>query len=130
VFYSVNRRTTIHQVLAQSFSKDQGDLSAKANNIYELSIYMIDSSDMSSIYALAKDMAVTFPQISLLYLWFERRCEIVSFLLTIDDYTSKGYMLFSHYRRLEKASLSSPICVTHTPMSGPRHDGNADPNIG
>ena len=83
-FYSVDRRATIHRELAQSFDKDQGFyMIAKADNIRELSIYLIDSSDMPSISALAKDMAVTFTQISVLNLWFERRCEIVSLLLMI-----------------------------------------------
>jgi hypothetical protein len=86
VFYSVDRRATIHQLLAQSFCKDQGKyMVAKADNITQLSIYLIDSSDMPSIYALGKDMAVSFPRIDWLNLWFERRCEIVSFLLTVDD---------------------------------------------
>ena len=86
-FYSVDRRATIHQVLAHSLCKDQGDyMLAKADKVNKLSIYLIDSSDMPSIFALAKDMAVIFPQIGWLNLWFERRCEIVSFLLTISDY--------------------------------------------
>ena len=88
-FHSVDRRATIHQVLAQSFCKDQGNyMVAKTDNISELSIYLIDSSDMPSISALAKDMAVSFPQIDSLNLYFERRCEIVSFLLTIDEYNN------------------------------------------
>ena len=79
VFYSVDRRATIHQVLAQSFCKDRGKfMIAKADNITQLSIYLIDSSDMSSINELAKDMAVSFPRIDWLNLWFERRCEFVS----------------------------------------------------
>ena len=86
-FYSVDRRATIHQVLAQSFCKDQGNyMLARADNVRELSIYLIDSSDMPSIYALAKGLAVSFPQVAYLNLCFERRCEIVSFLLTVDDY--------------------------------------------
>jgi hypothetical protein len=86
-FYSVDRRATIPQVLAQSFCKDQGNyMLAKAGSVRELSIYLIDSSDMPSISALAKGMAVSFPQIAWLNLYFERRCEIVSFLLTVDDY--------------------------------------------
>ena len=55
---------------------------AKADSVRELSIYLIDSSDLPSIYALAKDMAVSFPEINWLYLRFERRCDIVSFLST------------------------------------------------
>ena len=86
-FYSVNRRATIPQVLAQSFCKD-GMYVRRKVNILELSIYLINSSDMPSVYKLAKDMAVSFPQIRWLNLWFEFRCEIVSFLLTVDDYNS------------------------------------------
>ena len=86
-FYSVDLRATIHRVRAQSFGKDQGYYKiAKADNIRELSIYLIDSSDMPSISALAKDIIVSFPQICVLNLWFERRSEIVSFLLNVDDY--------------------------------------------
>jgi hypothetical protein len=86
-FYSVDRRAAMPQVLAQSFRKDQGNfLVIKAENIQVLFIYLNDTSDMPSIYALAKDMAVIFPQIASLYMRFERRCEIVSFLLTVDNY--------------------------------------------
>ena len=86
-FYSPDRCATIRQVLAQSFSKGQGKyMVTKADNITQLSIYLFDSSEMSSTYALAKDMAVSFPRIGWLNLWFERRCEIVSFLLTVDDH--------------------------------------------
>ena len=80
-FYSVNHRATIPQVLAQSFGKDRGKyMVARAYEIYVLSIYLIDSSDIPSISALAKDMAVSFPSVIWLNLWFERRCDIVSFL--------------------------------------------------
>ena len=54
--------------------------------VTELTIYLIDSSDISSIYALAKDMVVSFSQIGRLNLWFEHRYKIVSFLLTVNDY--------------------------------------------
>jgi hypothetical protein len=67
-----------------------------ADNVHELSIYLIDSSDMPSIYTLARNMVVSFPQIGYLNLCFERRCEIVSFSFTVDDYNrtrSKGYIL-------------------------------------
>ena len=81
---SADRRATIHQVLARSFCKDQGNsMVTKAENIAQLSIHLIDPSDMPSIYALAKDMAVSFPQIDWLNVRFNRRCEIVSFLLTV-----------------------------------------------
>ena len=86
MFYPVDRRATIPHVLAQSFGKDQGiNTVASVDNVCGVSIYMIDSSDKPSISALAKNMAVSFPQISGLYLCFERRCDIVSFLLTVDD---------------------------------------------
>ena len=86
-FYSINRRATIPQVLAQSLCEDPYNHGRfiEGSNISELSIYLIDSSDMPSIYALAKDMAVSFPRIGWLGLWFERRCEIVSFLLLTAD---------------------------------------------
>jgi hypothetical protein len=83
-FYSIDRRATIPQVLVQSFCKDYGDnMVADPDAVNELTIC---SSDMPSISALAKDMAVSFPQIGWLNLCFERRCDVVSFLLTIDDY--------------------------------------------
>ena len=93
-FYSLDRRATISQVLAQSFCKDRSNYhyksvtKFKAGDFFQLSIYLTDSFDLPSIYTLAKDMAVNFPQINWLYLnlLFERRCEIVSFLLTVDDY--------------------------------------------
>jgi hypothetical protein len=84
-FYSVDRRTTISQVFAQFYknlySRGQDDYMHANANVTKLSIYLIDSSDLPSIYALTKDMAVSFPQIKWLNLWFEHRCEIVSFLL-------------------------------------------------
>jgi hypothetical protein len=84
-FYSVDRCATISQLLAQSLCKG-GYIVTRADDVRELSIYLVESSDMPSIYALAKDMAVSFPRIGRLNLWFERRCEIVSFLLTVDVY--------------------------------------------
>ena len=59
---------------------------ANPNNILELSIYLIDSSDITSISALAKNMAVSFPQIGYINLCFEHQCDIVSFLIVIGDY--------------------------------------------
>ena len=94
-FYSVDRRATIPQVLAQSFCKDQASTSYlihKADSIITLSIYLVDSSDLPSVYGLAKEMAVIFTEIRYLNLWFEHRCDIVSFLLTIDDLTAPGLM--------------------------------------
>jgi hypothetical protein len=47
--------------LAESFSKDQGEyMLAKADMVFEISIYLIDTSDMPSIYALVKGLAVSF----------------------------------------------------------------------
>jgi hypothetical protein len=36
---------------------------------------------------------------------------------------------FSNRKRLKKGFLFSMICNTYTLVSGPQHDGNADPNI-
>jgi hypothetical protein len=77
-FYSVDRSATIPQVLADSFDKDH-DYST-AEYVFELSIYLTDSSDLPSTLAMAKKLAVSFPQIVWLNLWFQRRCDIVSFL--------------------------------------------------
>jgi hypothetical protein len=86
-FYSVDPHAAIPQVLAQSICKDQGNfLVSKTEHIIELSVFLVDSSDIPSIYALAKDMAVSFPRFYRLDLFFERRCEIVSFLLTVNHY--------------------------------------------
>ena len=90
-FYSVSRRATIPHALAQSICKDRGNCEViKTEIVTHLSIYMIDSFDMPSVYALAEDVAEIFPRIRWLYLWFERGCEIVSFLLTVDDHRTSG----------------------------------------
>jgi hypothetical protein len=73
-FYSVEHHATIPRVLLQSFPRATGK-----KILLKFSIYLIDSSNMSSIYELAKDVAANFPQISWLHLWFEHQCEIVSF---------------------------------------------------
>ena len=99
-FYSAKRRATVPQVVALSFGKDlENNMVDRdiADSIVELSIYLIDSADIPSIYTLAKDMAASFPRIGWLNLWFERRCEIVSFLLTVNDYNrilSKWYYCY------------------------------------
>jgi hypothetical protein len=88
-FCSVDRLATIPLLLAESFFKledqdhDMFDIASKVN---KLSIYLIDTSDMPSIYALVEDMAVNFPFIEVIYLFFERRCEIVSFLFIVNNY--------------------------------------------
>ena len=132
-FYSVDRWATIPQSLVRLFCKDQRSYykAIKADRIRELTIYLIDSSDMPSIYALAKNMALNFPQIGWLCLCFEHQCEIVSFLLTVDTTTApnlKGLYCHSHHLRLKNSSLFSPICVmyTYAPISGPWHNGNPD----
>ena len=84
-FYSVDRRATIYQVLAQSFCKDQ--VNYVFANIPKLSIYLIDSSDMPSISALANDMIMCFPDIRWLNFCFERQCEIVSFFISTYNRT-------------------------------------------
>jgi len=76
-FYSVDRRATIPQVLAQSLFKDHGNyLVTRGEDIYKLSIYLADSSDMPSISEFSRNMAVRFPQIRYLHFVFERPCEI------------------------------------------------------
>jgi hypothetical protein len=72
VIYSVDRCATMHQLLAQSLCKENSNMVAHPNDVLKLSIYLIDSSHLPSIYALAKDMAVSFPRIDWLNLWFER----------------------------------------------------------
>jgi hypothetical protein len=57
---------------------------ADDSDILKLSIYLIESSRMPYTYALAKEMAVSFPRITELNLWLERQCEILSVLLTIN----------------------------------------------
>ena len=132
-FYSVDRCDIIPQALAQSICKDQANhMLGKANDVHELSIYLIDSSDIPSISSLAKDMAVNFPQISCLNFCFERRREIVSFLMTITATWLKGYIYyFSHHMRFKNCSLFSPNCMRYAPMSVPlaRHDAGADLNV-
>ena len=124
-FYSVDRCATIHQVLAQSFCKDQGNtMVTKVENIAQLSIDLIDPSDMPSIYALAKDMAVSFPQIGWLNVRFNRRCEIVSLILTVTITLPylKGIRIISQHRSLKKNFLSSPSCVGYSNMTGSQYD--------
>ena len=77
-FYSVNQRASIPQVLAQSLKRDRDN---KVAPFRKLSIFLINSSDMPSVYTLAKDMAASFP-FNWLNLCFKFRCEIVSLLLT------------------------------------------------
>jgi hypothetical protein len=109
--YSADRRATIHQVLAQSFCKDQGkSMVAKVENIAQLSIYLIDDSDIPSIYLLAKDMALTFPRIDRLNLYFKRGCETVSFLLTVAITAPylKGICIISATPGVERKLLFLP----------------------
>jgi hypothetical protein len=113
LFYSVDRRGTIPQALAQSLCKDPSDhIRFKAEGVGQLSIYLIDSSDIPSISALAKEMALSFSKIYLLNLFFKHRCRIVSFLLTVMTITAPDLntvYYFSHHMRLKRGSLSSPV---------------------
>ena len=81
-FYSVDRRATISELLIQFYKNGQED-HILVDAVTYLDFYLIDFSGIPSIYALAKDIAVSFPRIEWLSLWFERQCEIVSFLFTI-----------------------------------------------
>jgi hypothetical protein len=86
-FYSVERCATIHQILTQYFSKDRGYyMLATADRVTDLSIYLTDSSDMPTIHAIAKDMAVIFPQLGWLFFWFQvgGRLQIVGFLADLQ----------------------------------------------
>jgi hypothetical protein len=87
LFYSVDRRATIPQALAQSICKDKDYMLSKADYVLGLSIYLTNPSDMPSISTLAKEMAVSFSKIGKLNLCFENRCEIVSILLTVTVMT-------------------------------------------
>ena len=79
-FCSVDRRATIPRLVAQFIHKDQTVRKKEFQiNVMLVAIYLIDSSDMPSTYALAKEMYVNFPRVKWLYLWFERQCDIVSF---------------------------------------------------
>ena len=99
MFYSVDRRATMHQLLAQSFGKDQGRyMVTNTNNIRTFNIYLTDSSEIPSISVLAKNMAVSFPQIGYLNFFFESRCEIVSFLfsyITVPDLKMYYFILLA-----------------------------------
>ena len=111
-FYSIDRRATIHQELAQCFCKDQTSyMVAKANSVLALSIFLTDSSDIPSISALAKVMAVCFPRIDWINLSFKRRCDIVSFSVVDDYIRTLKYkrIIFSQYMRLKKSFLFSLI---------------------
>lgn len=78
-FYSVDRSATIYQQLAKSFDGDQGfNMRANADQVIQLSIYLVDSSDIRTICTLAKNMAATFPLVYWLNFVFECQCEIVS----------------------------------------------------
>ena len=75
--YSLDRTT----LLAKSLSKYSG-----VDQFHTLSVSSINSSDMSTIHALAKGLAGCFPQIRCLLFNFEHLCEIVSSSLTIEYY--------------------------------------------
>jgi len=54
-------------------NEEQGDsyMRADVDNIVRLKIYLIDSSDMPSIYSLAKNMLDSFPRIIWLHFYFQ-----------------------------------------------------------
>ena len=91
-FYSIDRHPVIHQALAKSFGKGPcfSYKLASADGISQLAIYLVDSSDMPSIHALAKNMSMTFPKIDYLSFYFENSSEIVSFLLIIIVFELKS----------------------------------------
>jgi hypothetical protein len=76
-FYSADRNATNRQILVDFLNKDL--TCAEMNQVSRFSLYL-NPSNMPTIHALAKDMALIFPQIVRLNLNFEYRCEIVSFL--------------------------------------------------
>ena len=81
-FYSAVRNAITHQTLVDFLNKDL--TRAEMNEVSHFSLYM-NPSNMPAIHALAKDMAVIFPQIVNICLIFEYRCEIVS-LLNLGEY--------------------------------------------
>ena len=83
--YSVDRTTTIPQLLTKSLSKDSG-VNSGLDQFHILKVSCINPSDMSIIRALAKGMAGGFPQIRCLTFIFEHVCEIVCSSLTINYY--------------------------------------------
>ena len=107
-FYSVDRITTIHQLLAKSFDECQSynDAWDDVNEVNDLSAYLIDCSDMPTIHALAKGIARCFPQIRYIPFNFERRCEIVSFSLTNRLLLPQLILsIFSHHMKWRKFYL-------------------------
>lgn len=78
-------------------------------DVDDLSVYLIDSSDMPPIYAL-KGMGGCFPQICCLPFLFESPCEIVSFSLIIDYYYRNDLKHFQPLHEImEVLSLSSNL---------------------
>ena len=68
----------MHQILAKSLAQPLGPIQV-ADVVMDLSIYFMDSFDIPSIFALAKNLVGIFRRVFYLRLWFEGRCEIVSF---------------------------------------------------
>jgi hypothetical protein len=82
-FYSVDRNAANHKILVDFLNKDLTRVErSRVSRVY---LYM-NPSNMPTIHALAKDMAVIFPQILVIHLVFEYHYHIVSFLLTLDEY--------------------------------------------
>ena len=71
--------------LAEAFDIDQFSYTLSDSRVIDgFSIYLVDSCDLPSIQVLAKNMAITFPNITSLKIFFENPSEkIVSFLFTM-----------------------------------------------
>ena len=88
----------IHEVLVESFDKDEGSYNAGA-----IDAYLIDSCDLPSIQVLIKNTCMRFPDVTPLNFYFRldsyyRDSEIVSFLLTMIV-TRELMMISSHHRK-------------------------------
>jgi hypothetical protein len=98
--YSADCNATNHQILVDFLNKDL--TCAEIDQVSHFALYL-NPSNIPTIHALAKDMAVIFPQIVCLYLNFECQCaseitEIVSFLLTHDVMVAFNRRVYRHYR--------------------------------
>jgi hypothetical protein len=85
-FNSIDRYPSFYQVLAESFDKSGERSCYPLADACGLSIYLVDSCDMPSIYVLTKNLAMALPelQVTRLTFCFENLCKIVSFLFDHD----------------------------------------------
>jgi hypothetical protein len=81
-----SRYPSIYQVLAESFDKPGERSCYPLADASGLTIYLVDSCDMSSIYVLTKNLAMRLPELQVTWLTFrfENSCKIVSFLFDHD----------------------------------------------